>query len=304
MSRHKTPLRYPGGKQRLTPFVLELLEANDLVGGNYVEPYAGGAGVAMELLLNGHVKRVHLNDSSFPIYAFWRSVVTQGEEFCRRISTASLTIEEWRRQQEIIRNAEDNAELDVGFAAFYLNRCNRSGVLSGGVIGGLAQQGRWKIDARFPRNELINRVEAISERASSIVLTNLDAERFIKSRVRRLGKKTFVYCDPPYYEKSSRLYLDRYQKDDHARIAQVIQESIPHKWIVSYDGAQEILECYKERRYFLYDLQYNASRVYKGCEVFVFSDDLVVPRKSVLPYIDSRLKKLPPANCNSLVRAA
>lgn len=289
MSKYRTPLRYPGGKQRLAPFLLEVLEENALVGGDYAEPYAGGAGAGIELLLDRHINHIHLNDSSKPIYAFWNSILTQPEEFCRRISSASLTVEEWKKRRHIVRHPEAYDEIDVGFSTFYLNRCNRSGVLTGGLIGGLAQSGKWKMDARFPRNELIRRIEAIATRADSITLRNWDAERFITEYIPNLPVGTFVYCDPPYFAKASRLYLNHYKDTDHARIAQVIQQQLPRRWAVSYDNAVEILRYYSERQSFLYDLQYNAARVYLGKEVFIFSDDLEVPTASILPFINAVL---------------
>lgn len=240
MSRHRTPLRYPGGKQRLAPFIKELLGENGGIGGHYVEPYAGGAGVAWELLLNNQVSHVHLNDSAVPIYAFWKAVIFHTEDLCRRIASASLTVDEWKKRREIVRNPADHDELELGFSTLFLNRCNRSGVLSGGVIGGLAQTGKWKMDARFPRNELIGRIEAIASKKDAVTLKNLDAEKFIIEYIPTLPANTFVYCDPPYYEKSSRLYLDHYNKGDHARIANVIQNQLHPKWVVSYDGAAEI----------------------------------------------------------------
>ena len=66
------------------------------------------------------------------------------------------------------------------------------------------------MDARFPRNELIGRIEGIASRRKAITLRNWDAERFIENYIPRLPTKTLVYCDPPYYEKSGRLYLDRF----------------------------------------------------------------------------------------------
>ncbi len=290
--RYSTPLRYPGGKHRLTPFVLEILRANDLLGCDYVEPYAGGAGVAIQLLLDGHVNNIHLNDSSKAIYSFWRSILTRTDEFCRLVSTASLTVEEWKRQREVIRNPDKNSLLDLGFSTFFLNRCNRSGVLSGGLIGGLQQNGAWKMDARFSRNELIRRIEVIAARRDSIAVQNLDAEQFMADCIPNLPDKSFVYCDPPYFNKAQRLYLDSYQAKDHERIASVIQKKLPRSWIVSYDDAPEILEYYAKRRSFLYSLQYNAATVYKGREVFVFSDDLVLPLRSKLPCIDEVVKCL------------
>lgn len=289
MAQNKTPLRYPGGKQRLTPFILELLSANGLEGGHYVEPYAGGAGVAMELLASGHVQTVHLNDSSLPIYAFWQAAVNNTDAFCSRISRAVLNVEEWRRQREILRNPTEHDLFDLGFATFYLNRTNRSGVLSGGVIGGLAQTGKWKIDARFPRNELIRRLEVIGTFRDVIHIENSDAEHFITQYIPTLPDNTLVYCDPPYFEKASRLYLNHYAPSDHERIASIIQSQGRRKWVVSYDAVDQILGYYSARRKFLYSLQYNAARAYKGNEVFVFSDGLVVPRNSSLPYIAAAL---------------
>jgi DNA adenine methylase len=291
MSRYKTPLRYPGGKQKLTPFILEVMAANDLIGGDYAEPYAGGAGVAIELLLSGKVKRIHLNDSSRAVHFFWFSILNQTEAFCRRIASASLTVSEWRRQKEILSRPGEFTSLDLGFSLFFLNRCNRSGIPSGGLIGGLDQTGKWKMDARFPRNELITRIEAIAAKKSSIALKNWDAEKFILEYIPMLPEKSLVYCDPPYFHKASRLYLNYYQPGDHARIAKTIQGKIKRPWLVSYDGVPEILDCYRDRRSFLYDLQYNAGKAYKGKEVFVFSDELTLPSQSVIPAVHEALKQ-------------
>lgn len=257
-----------------------------------MEPYAGGAGVAMELLLNNHVSNVHLNDSSIAVYAFWHAALNQTEDFCRMISSASLTVEEWKKRRAIVREPNGHSELEIGFSTFYLNRCNRSGVLSGGLIGGLAQNGEWKMDARFSRNELIRRIEVIASRKSSIALRNMDAECFIKSYIPTLPKETLVYCDPPYFDKASRLYLNSYKEEDHQRISKVIQSSLKKKWVVSYDSAPQIIEYYKARRSFLYDLQYNASRVYKGKEIFVFSDNITLPSTSLLPNISEAIKPI------------
>jgi len=255
-----------------------------------VEPYAGGAGVALELLLEDLVSHIHLNDSSVPIYAFWRSVLHQPDEICRRIISASLNVEEWRRQREVIRNPAEHDEIDLGFSTLYLNRCNRSGVLRGGLIGGIAQTGTWNMDARFPRNELVRRIELIASRHDAITLRNWDAEKFILDYVPRLPKTTLVYCDPPYFAKSSRLYLDHYQRSDHARVAEVIQGRLARRWVVSYDSTPEISTYYCGRRKFTYRLQYSASRAYKGQEVFIFSDDLLVPWQSSIPWIDTGIR--------------
>ena len=292
MPRYRTPLRYPGGKQRLAKFVAEILEHNNAVGWSYAEPYAGGAGVAMELLVDRKVKHVHLNDSSVHVYAFWKAMLSSPETFCRRISRASLTVESWRRHREIVRHPERHGIDDVGFSTFFLNRCNRSGVLRGGLIGGLGQVGEWLIDARFPRNELIKRVEAIAARRRSISITNLDAEAFMERRVNRLPMHTLVYCDPPYFSRAERLYLNVYEPEDHARLAQMIQRRLRRPWLVSYDSDARIEALYGKRRQFRYSLQYSANRSYQGRELFIFSDKLKTPSESVVPYISRGLSRL------------
>lgn len=289
MPRYGTPLRYPGGKQKLAPFIREVLSENELSDAHYVEPYAGGAGVAIELLLDRSVSKIHLNDSCSRVYAIWWSILHEPEAFCRKIRNASLTVDEWRRQQSIFRAGHSGDQLEVGFSAFYLNRVNRSGILSGGLIGGLKQDGNWKMDARFPRNELIRRVELIAERKKKIAIRNWDAEKFIADYLPRLGPNSLIYFDPPYYRKAERLYQNHYSPDDHARLARVIQTKVTLPWLVSYDGASEIQALYKKRRSFFYSLQYNAAKCYEGSEFFAFSDRLKIPHFSSLPFIQSAL---------------
>ncbi len=287
----KTPLRYPGGKQKLTPFIEDILNENNITG-NYVEPYAGGAGVGIELLLSKKIDHIHLNDSDFGIYAFWYSVINKTEELCRLISSASLTVEEWRLRQEIVSKCDRRKILELGFSIFYLNRCNRSGVLSAGVIGGLDQTGNYKMDVRFSRNDLIRRIETIAVFKDKISISNLDAEDFIESYIPKLSSDTLVYLDPPYYEKGSELYLNAYKKEDHSRLAKAIQRKIKKKWVLSYDGVPDIINLYSKRRHFTYDLQYTAARAYKGKEVFVFCDKLKLPKECSLDYINKGMEQL------------
>lgn len=292
MSKYKTPLRYPGGKQKLAPFIAEIMIANELEGGHYVEPYAGGAGVAIELLLNGIASHIHLNDASRAVYAFWSSILKNTDEFCKRVLSASLTVEEWKRQRNVLRAPTKHKLLDLGFSFFFLNRCNRSGIPNGGVIGGLDQTGKWKIDARFSRNDLINRIEAIAGHRHKISIRNMDAEEFLMDHASSLPKKTLIYCDPPYYQKADRLYLNHYCPDDHKRLARFIRKTVRHPWVVSYDAAPEIMREYKGHESFIYSLQYNAATARQGNEVFFFSDKLELPTQSTVTCIDQGLKPL------------
>lgn len=290
MPTYGTPLRYPGGKQKLSPFICEILQHNDLLGGEYAEPYAGGAGVAIDLLLSGKVSKIHLNDSCEKIHAIWWSILNQPEAFCRRIRSASLTVDEWSKQKSILQSTDKHGKLDLGFSAFYLNRVNRSGILSGGLIGGKEQKGEWKMDARFPRNELIRRVELIASQKKAVAIRNWDAERFAREYLPRLPKKSLVYFDPPYYRKADRLYLNHYKPEDHARISQTIQGTVKIPWLVSYDNAEEIQTLYKDRKSFTYFLRYNAAKCYEGAEFFAFSDGLKIPASSTLKFVQAGLE--------------
>lgn len=292
MSAPATPLRYPGGKQKIWHFIAEIIEANDLVGCDYVEPYAGGAGVAVELLLSEMVSKIHLNDNDPAVYSFWYSIINYTDEFCRKVGNASLTLKEWERQKAIYKVADSSDLLSLGFSLFYLNRCNRSGILSAGVIGGKSQCGKWKIDARFNRNNLIHRIERIALKKKFIKVKKLDAEVFIDRYVNKLRNTSFIYCDPPYYSRADRLYKNIYSPEDHVRIADTINNKINGHWVVSYDNAPEIVNLYSSRRCFSYSLQYNAARVYKGKELFVFCDSLVLPLKSKNSEINQALETI------------
>lgn len=292
MPRYRTPLRYPGGKQRLAPFIAEILEHNDAVDWNYVEPYAGGAGVAINLLLDRQVGHIYLNDSSVHIYGFWKAILSDPDGFCRRISRASLTLDAWRAHREIVRHPDQHDLHDLGFSTFFLNRCNRSGVLTAGVIGGVSQRGRWRIDARFPRNELIKRIETIAAHRRGITVSNLDAEKFMRERVNALPRTTLVYCDPPYFAGAERLYLNVYEPADHTRLAKSIQTQLKRPWVVSYDNHPAIAKLYRGRRQFRYSIQYSAITAYEGSESFIFSDGLKIPRQSALSYINRALSRL------------
>jgi len=206
--------------------------------------------------------------------------------------SASLTVEEWGRHKYILRNSSLFDDLELGFSTFYLNRVNRSGVLSGGLIGGVNQTGNYKMDARFTRNELIRRIEAIAMKSHLITISNQDTEEYLAECLMQMPENTLIYFDPPYYEKASGLYLDYYRKRDHARLAELIQSIREVKWLLSYDSAPPIFDLYKDRRLFTYSLQYNASTVYKGTEVFIFCDDLQLPLISKLDYIQAGLNKL------------
>lgn len=275
-----SPLRYPGGKGSLSAFLADLLEINDLTGCAYYEPYAGGAGAALNLLSQGSVSRVHINDADPRVFALWRSLLAENERFVESIHMVSLDIKEWRRQQAICAAADWGDPFSLGFSAFYMNRCNRSGVLKGaGPIGGYAQDGKWRLDVRFNRDELASRVRALGALRESIVVTGLDAIEFLK-RCLPAGRgraKAFVYADPPYVVKGQKLYLNAYGPEDHAELARYLGRQTVLSWLVSYDDAPLIRSLYAQHQIDLLPIRYSLQSKRAAQELLIAPHRLYLP---------------------------
>ncbi len=272
-----SPLRYPGGKGRLSGYFKQIYEANSLCGGVYVEPYAGGASIALSLLIDGYASKVIINDIDPSIYAFWYSVINRTDELCQLVNDTPVDVKTWEFQHKIQKERDKHDLLELGFSTFFLNRSNRSGILDAGIIGGKFQSGRWKIDARFNKNELISRIQRISQYRDKIELHNLDAMRLIEQIIDELPEKTFVYFDPPYYMKGKALYLNFYRKDDHTSVANRVSKIGRQKWVVTYDRIDFTEKLYSRYRQINYVLNYSASKARKGEELMVFSDNLKIP---------------------------
>ncbi len=276
---HFTPLRYPGGKGKLAAYAKEIIRANRLYDGEYVEPYAGGAAIGLELLFQQYVTKIHINDLSRPIYSFWKAVLHDTEELCRLVKNTRLTVPSWDRQKRIFANPDDHSYTQLGFATFFLNRTNRSGILNGGVIGGRDQSGPWKIDARYNAAELIFRIESIAKMRQYIKLTRSDALAMLKHGLSKWPQKTLIYLDPPYFEQGRELYYDYYKADDHAELAKFIAAKMNNRsWIVSYDNAATIKQLYSGFRSIVYNVGYTARENRTGKEVMFFSPKLSIPK--------------------------
>jgi len=271
-----SPLRYPGGKGMLTNFAKLLISTNGLVGGDYVEVYAGGASIAWALLFDGYVKNVHVNDLSRPIYSFWKSVLKHTDELCQLIQDTPVTIEERTRQKQVQEKIKEHSILELGFSTFFLNRTNRAGILKGGVIGGKDQSGKWKLDARYNKPDLIARIQRIAKFSSRIRLHNKDAAIFIKEQLPKIPQNSLVYLDPPYYAKGDSLYQNYYSHDDHFAIARLMAK-ISQPWMVSYDNVEPIRNMYRNYKSTEYKLSYSVQERYAGSEIIFFSQNLTMP---------------------------
>lgn len=272
-----SPLRYPGGKSALAGCVTELLKLNRLQYGHYAEPYAGGCGLALDLLYRGYVSDIHINDVDLAVWSFWHCVLNRTESFVKRVLETPVTIDEWYRQREILKKWDRASTLTLGFSAFFLNRTNRSGIIkNAGVIGGLSQAGRYTIDCRFNKENLVRRIRRVAKYSSRIHLHRLDALAFLDHVENHLPLDTLCYIDPPYFNKGASLYTSFYESNDHAAVAERVLK-LPQPWIITYDDADTIRKLYRTRRQFQFSLRYSAQEKRLGTELLIASKGLRIP---------------------------
>ena len=272
---HYSPLRYPGGKNKLSAFIAQICIEND-INGHYVEPYSGGASVALFLLLEGFVEKITINDKDRSIYAFWHSVLNKTEQLCELIENTEITISEWRKQKNIQSRKQNADLLELGFSTFFLNRTNRSGIIKGGMIGGVNQSGDYLIDCRFNKSDLIDRIRKIASRKKDIRLYKKDALKLIEKIQKESENSNIIfYVDPPYYYKASSLYMNHYKDENHRLVSEKIKSIKNIRWIVSYDNVPEIKELYSNCDKKEYSFKHTAHSTRIGKEILFFSSGLL-----------------------------
>ena len=278
--KFESPLRYPGGKAPLAPLLAKTIELNGLSGCTYFEPFTGGAGAALRLLRDGVVSELHLNDLDPHIFSFWTAVLHESERFAEAILSVSLSIEEWRNQQQICATTNLTKPFELGFATFYLNRCNRSGIIHGAApIGGYAQDGVWRMNARFYKETLAKRVLALGKYQDQIQVTNMDALDFLVQYLPRGYERSrvFTYLDPPYYENGNRLYMNFYNDRNHRELADYLQKQSDLKWIMSYDDTDFIRSLYATCNISHLSLEYSLQKRREERELLISPSQVLKP---------------------------
>jgi DNA adenine methylase len=272
-----SPLRYPGGKSAMSGLLRRIRTLNDLETYPIAEPFAGGAGASLTLLLSSQTPRIFINDVDRAVYDFWRSLLGRTTPFMAMLSRKRVSMAEWQRQRESYRKKTQSG-LRRGFAAFYLNRCNRSGVImNGGPIGGIAQKGQWKLDARFNKSELKRRCLRVAEHRMNIEVSAEDGIKFIRSKKR---DSVFLFIDPPYFHKGKTLYLNSLDESYHSALASELRSMRNESWVLTYDDCAEIRELYRGwARIRPFSLKYVASKRRSGKELLITPRWMQLPRK-------------------------
>lgn len=278
--RYLSPLRYPGGKAGLGPYFARLLASQRIEIETYCEPYAGGAGAGLFLLTEGHVDRLLINDLNPGVAAFWRACLTQPDAFNELLDQCRVDLDNWHTQRAIYTTPAGRDDLELGFATYFLNRTNRSGILSARPIGGLEQTGRWLIDARFNKPDLIARIKALAALADQIDVRQQSATDLL-SGLNRRRRPVFLYVDPPYIAQGDELYMTEHTWNDHNRLAALLRRS-PHPWVLTYDNGDRIRSLYPDVRCARFSISHTAQTQKVGKELMFFSRGLRVPDIRIL----------------------
>lgn len=272
-----SPLRYPGGKTQLSDFVANLITINNMENVTYVEPFAGGSGVSLQLLFDGVVDHVVINDYDKSIYSVWNAIINHTKRFINLIENTPVTIDEWKNQKEIyLHNRTHMNSVEGGFATFFLNRTNVSGIINGGPIGGYDQKGKYKLDCRFNKTGLIKKIHAIAERKNDITLYRKDANKLVDIiKNEYTPENTFIFFDPPYFVQGQNLYLSFISEKNHLQTKRSIDKLEDYYWILTYDTAPQILDIYSDAsQQYKYDLVYSANKKTRATE-FLFASSKV-----------------------------
>lgn len=281
MSGLKTysPLRYPGGKNILNKYVINLINSNKLNGCTYIEPYTGGGAVALKLLIDNVVDHIVINDYDRSIYAFWYSALYHTNDLCNLIQDTEINMDNWYIQKNIQKEKDTTDLLTLGFSTLFLNRTNRSGIIKAGAIGGKEQNGNYKLDCRFKKDDIIQKIKLISSFKDKVSLYNLDTLELIKKIIPNIVGKKFIFFDPPYYNKGASLYVNFYKHNDHLDLKDCISKIEDSYWIITYDNVDEISDLYKEYRQKIYKLRYTAAKKQVGQEIMIYCNNIKIKKE-------------------------
>jgi len=263
-----SPLRYPGGKAAMAGLLGEIRRLNGLGNRSMAEPFAGGAGASLTMLYLEEAHNIYINDADPAIYDFWWALINRSRLFLDMLSNTPINIDEWQSQRDVYRSRRRTGRLRRGFSVFYLNRCNRSGiVMNGGPIGGFSQAGRWRLDARFNKAELRRRCDKVAEYRNRIHISCSDGIDFIESLD---PECTFFFIDPPYFEKGPTLYLNALDTEYHEALAERMKGIQQSAWVLTYDNHPAVRKMYADwAAIHPFSLRYSAAERRFGKEICI-----------------------------------
>lgn len=276
-----SPLRYPGAKRRLAHYVQEVIRLNGLAPKLFVEPFAGGASVALQLLQDGLVDKVALGEKDTLVASFWKTVFSEPDWLIGQLERVTVNLETWDR----FRSRIPPTRRERALACIFLNRTSFSGILAptSGPLGGRRQASKYKIDCRFPVATLAKRIRQCAALGDRVLFVHRGDWAATLRRAESEGLDdgdVFFYFDPPFYRNAERLYRCYFSDDEH-RALHERATSLRHPWLMSYDPATFIIDLYNSNgdgpKHV--DLLYSAS----GTEKPRRARELIITNVSYLP---------------------
>jgi len=237
IKQNVSPLRYPGGKTKLIPYIASILP--DTVT-RIVEPFCGGSSVSLALLLAGKVDEIVLNDMDINVISLFRTIMDNPHQLIQRIWNTTLSREQYFSFQKSLLAEEEIQEEERAFRFLYCNRTAFSGIIFANPMSNL--------NARWNPKVLQKRILDIWKASDKIMLCMEDAKQLIEEEYWH-GEDTFIFIDPPYFKKGGALYRKAYQESDHADLSFVLEHlyrQVPGAhMVITYDNEKVIRDLYK-----------------------------------------------------------
>jgi DNA adenine methylase len=288
-SRYASPLRYPGGKARMAPWLTDTFEAllwpMDVE--IWLEPFGGGAGAALTALASGRVPEAWIVEANPALAAFWTTVMNDGPAMADRVERTVPTLGMFQDSRQTVAAALDGERIDtfkLGLAAFILNRCSRSGMIlpSVGPIGGKAQTGLHTVAARFNAAALADRIRTVHALGDRFKVFAGDGISFLEDLpASGVQDEVFCFVDPPYIGVGNDLYAIGMDDDLHQRLANALNR-LTAPWLLTYDAHPQIPQLYPDSQVLEFDIPHTAGSSRVGTEYLVLGPGMGAPETNPL----------------------
>ena len=266
----KTPLRYPGGKSRAVPKLLQWLPSREIT--EYREPFLGGGSMAIEMTrrLPEEIP-IWVNDLYEPLYNFWVQLRDNGDYLHRELMRAKNFHPDEESARKLFLDAkeqlnEDNTDPKDRAILFYIiNKCSFSGLTESSSFSKAASNSNFSIRG-------IERLPEYSDLIQRWKITNVSYEELVSDET-----LTFIYADPPYDIKDA-LYGhkgDKHRGFDHAKFADTFDSCLCNV-MISYNNHPEIVMRFLEW------CQYDFAHTYTMRSTGTYMSDQTKRRELVL----------------------
>mgnify|MGYP001440887376 CR=1 FL=1 len=245
-------IRYPGGKSKLRAEILKQLDKQIYLGGSkiieYREPFFGGGSIGLKFLeMNPYIHKAWINDKDVGVASLWTSVMRYHDELKRKVVNFVPSVDIFYQYKDILLSNQPMDVVELGFMKLAVHQMSFSGlgVMAGGPIGGKTQLGNYTIDCRWSADYICNKINKYHALFSRTNMYNNICSSFNFEKVLEddIDDNALVYIDPPYYVKGNDLYIVKFEKSDHMRLAELLK-CAKYRWLLSYDDCEEVRELY------------------------------------------------------------